>query len=179
MGEESGTANTNNTKGREGKGMMERCTIIVNVRDRFSCLAECLDRLTAETPEPHDLIVVVGGVPDRSRHDWLRRFGDRARFIFEPHFLNQAQARNIGLRAATSRFAVVMDNDVFVRAGWLKGLLDCQRETGAVMVVPLILETESRIHTAGNSLYITYENGRDSGTRSCGSTTCPTSKAPT
>jgi hypothetical protein len=65
----------------------------------------------------------------------LRRFGDRARFIFEPHFLNQAQARNIGLRAATTRFAVVMDNDVLVRSGWLRGLLGCQRETGAVMVV--------------------------------------------
>jgi len=142
---------------------MERCAIVVNVRDRFSCLAECLDTLIAETPEPHDLIVVVGGASDRTRNDWLRRFGDRVRFIFEPHFLNQAQARNIGLRAATTRFAVVMDNDVFVRSGWLKGLLDCQRETGAVMVVPLILETASRIHTAGNALYITYENGRGFG----------------
>jgi len=142
---------------------MERCAIVVNVRDRFSCLAECLDRLIGETPEPHDLIVVVGGASDRTRNDWLRRFGDRVRFIFEPHFLNQAQARNIGLRAATTRFAVVMDDDVFVRSGWLKGLLDCQRETGAVMVVPLILETESRIHTAGNALYITYENGRGFG----------------
>jgi hypothetical protein len=41
--------------------MMERCTIVVDVRDRFSCLAECLDRLIEETPEPHDLIVVAGG----------------------------------------------------------------------------------------------------------------------
>jgi GT2 family glycosyltransferase len=143
--------------------MMERCAIIVSARDRFSCFAECLDRLIAKTPEPHDLIVVAGGASDRTRNDWLRRFRNRARFIFEPHFLNQAQARNIGLRAATARFAVVMDNDVFVRSGWLRGLLDCQRETGAVMVAPLILETESRIHTAGNSLYITYENGRGFG----------------
>ncbi len=142
---------------------MERCAIIVDVRDRFSCLAECLDTLIRETLEPHDLIVVAGGASDRARNDWLRRFGDRARFIFAPHFLNQAQARNLGLRAATPRFAVVMDDDVFVRSGWLRGLLDCQRETGAVMVVPLILESETRIHTAGNSLYITYEKGRGFG----------------
>ena len=45
---------------------MDRCTIIVNVRDRFSCLAECLERLIGETPEPHDLIVVVGGASDRT-----------------------------------------------------------------------------------------------------------------
>lgn len=139
---------------------MERCTIIVDTRDRFSTLSGCLERLLECTSEPHDLIVVAGGAPERLRREWQRRFGDRARFIFEPRFLNQAQARNIGMRAATTRLAVLMDNDVLVRPGWLRALLDCQRETGAVMVVPLILEAETEIHTAGNSLYINYVNGR-------------------
>jgi glycosyltransferase involved in cell wall biosynthesis len=138
----------------------ETCAIIVGVRDRLSCMTECLDTLIAHTPEPHELIVVAGGVSERSRNEWRRRFGEGINFIFTSHFLNQAQARNIGLRAATTHLAVVMDDDVFVRPGWLRGLLDCQRETGAVMVVPVVLETERRIHTAGNSLYITYEDGR-------------------
>ncbi len=139
---------------------MERCSIIVDTRDRFSPLRGCLERLLECTPEPHDLIVVGGGVPDHLRADWLRRFGERARFIFEPRFLNQAQARNIGMRAAKTRLAVLIDNDVLVRPGWLRALLDCQRETGAVMVVPVILETPTCIHTAGNTLYLTYVNGR-------------------
>src|ERR1700730_3722765 len=142
---------------------METCAIIVGVRDRFSSMTACLDSLIAHTPEPHELIVVAGGASEPTRNDWLRRFGDRARFIFESYFLNQAQARNIGLRATTARLAVLIDNDVLVRPGWLRGLLECQRETGAVMVVPVILEAERRIHTAGNSLYITYENGRGFG----------------
>src|SRR5215467_9287823 len=90
---------------------METCAIIISPRDRFSCMPECLDRVIAHTPEPHDLIVVAGGLSERFRAEWLRRFGNRARFIFEPHFLNQAQARNIGLRATTARLAVVMDDD--------------------------------------------------------------------
>ena len=139
---------------------MERCSIIVDIRDRFSPLAGCLERLLECTLEPHDLIVVVGGAPEHLRADWVRRFGERARFIFEPSFLNQAQARNIGMRAANTRLAALLDDDVLVRPGWLRALLDCQRETGAVMVVPVILEAPSRIHTAGNSLYITYVNGR-------------------
>jgi glycosyltransferase involved in cell wall biosynthesis len=139
---------------------MERCSIIVDTRDRFSPLIDCLERVAACTPEPHDLIVVAGGAPEALRTEWLRRFGDRARFIFEPHFLNQAQARNMGMRAATTRLAVLMDNDVLVRPDWLRALLDCQRETGAVMVVPVILESETKIHTAGNALYVTYVNGR-------------------
>jgi glycosyltransferase involved in cell wall biosynthesis len=139
---------------------MERCSIIVDTRDRFSPLGGCLARLLECTPEPHDLIVVAGGAPERLRKEWLRSFGDRARFIFEPHFLNQAQARNIGMRAAKTRLAALMDEDVLVRPGWLSALLDCQRETGAVMVVPVILESETEIHTAGNTLYVTYVKGR-------------------
>jgi glycosyltransferase involved in cell wall biosynthesis len=138
----------------------ERCSIIVDVRDRFSTLAPCLRTLGARTPEPHDLIVVVGGASERLRRGWLDEFGQRARFLFGPGFLNQAQARNRGLRVATTRLAVVMDSDVFVRPGWLEALLRCQRETGAVMVVPILLETERRIHTAGNDLYVTYDQGR-------------------
>jgi glycosyltransferase involved in cell wall biosynthesis len=139
---------------------MDRTSIIVDTRDRFSPMIDCLEHIEAHTPEPHDVIVVAGGAPERLRREWQARFGDRVRFIFAPRFLNQAQARNIGMRAATTRFAVLMDDDVMVRPGWLGALLDCQRETGAVMVVPVILESETVIHTAGNTLYVTYVNGR-------------------
>ena len=139
---------------------MERTTIVVDARDRFSPMVGCLDRIAACTPEPHEVIVVAGGAPERLRGEWQRRFGDRVGFIFEPRFLNQAQARNIGMRAATTRLAVLMDDDVLVRPGWLGALLDCQRDTGAVMVVPVILERETQIHCAGNTLYVNYVNGR-------------------
>jgi GT2 family glycosyltransferase len=140
---------------------MERCTIVVvAARDKFSPTAACVETLLERTPEPHDLIVVAGGVPTHLAERWTGRFGSRARFIFEPAFLTQPAARNIGLRATTTRLAVLMDNDVFVRAGWLTPLIRCQQETGAGMVVPVVLETERTIHTAGNSLYVTYEHGR-------------------
>jgi hypothetical protein len=74
---------------------MERCTIVVGTRDRFSTLIKCLERIRTCTPEPHDLIVVAGGAPEGVRQDWLRRFGDRAKFIFEREFVNQSQARNL------------------------------------------------------------------------------------
>lgn len=140
--------------------LMERCTIIVDARDKFSTMTKCLETLLANTPEPHDLMVVVGGAPEHVKQQWIRRFGDRAQFIFKTEFLNQAQARNIGLRQAKTRLAVVMDCDNFVRPGWLTALLECQRDTKAVMVVPLILDARRRIHTAGNDLYIAYEGGK-------------------
>jgi len=139
---------------------MEPCTIIVNARDRFSTLERCLETLIANTPELGEVIVIIGGAPETLRHRWTQRFGTRMRFLFQPHFLNQAQARNIALRQVTTRLAVVMDDDVFVRPGWLSPLIDCQQQTGAVMVVPNILEAERTIHTAGNELYVTYVNGK-------------------
>ena len=81
---------------------MERCTIVVGTRDRFSTLIACLERIRACTPEPHDLIVVAGGAPEALRQEWQRRYGNQAKFIFERQFLNQAQARNLGMRDATT-----------------------------------------------------------------------------
>ena len=139
---------------------MEPCTIVVDARDRFSTTRQCLETLIANTPQPYDLIVVIGGAHEHLKQEWVARFGGVGRFIFMPHFLSQAQARKIGLGEAKTRLAVLMDNDNFVRPGWLEALIRCQQETGAVMVVPVILEAEERIHTAGNDLYVSYEYGK-------------------
>ena len=53
---------------------MERCTIVVGTRDRFSTLIGCLERIRACTPEPHDLIVVAG--------DWREILMPEAPFDF-------------------------------------------------------------------------------------------------
>jgi hypothetical protein len=47
-----------------------------------------------------------------------------------------------------------------VRPNWLTPLIRCQQETGASMVVPLVLEKGDTIHTGGNDLFITHENGQ-------------------
>jgi hypothetical protein len=139
---------------------MEKCTIIVNARDRFSCTAECLDVLLTNSPEAQEVIGVFGGAPKHLRASWTARFGKRVRFIFKDDYLNQAQARNLALREATTRLAAVIDNDCIVFPGWLGALIACQQETGAGMVVPLILEKPRKIHTAGNDLYISHDSGK-------------------
>ena len=80
--------------------------------------------------------------------------------VFEPRFLNCSEARNIGLKLATTRLSVCMDNDVFVRPGWLPPLLRCENETSAGLVVPLILEDERHIHCAGYDMFVTKKGGR-------------------
>lgn len=121
---------------------MEPITIIVNLRDKFSTTESCLESLIAHSVMPHELIVVAGGLPEPLRTRWRHRFENQARFVFEDAFLNQAQSRNIGLRMTRTSCVVFIDNDVYVRPGWLEALVRCQSDTGAAMVVPLCWRTK-------------------------------------
>ncbi len=42
---------------------MEKTTIVMTARDRFSTAAKCLRNVIKHTPEPYDLLVVMGHVP--------------------------------------------------------------------------------------------------------------------
>jgi GT2 family glycosyltransferase len=137
----------------------ELLSVVVVPRDRFSTTTKCLDALLAHTPEPHELLVVLGGASEKFKKELIQRYSGKARFLFEPSFLGPPQSRNIALKAVRTRLAAIVENDVIVRPGWLTALLKCQKETGAAMVVPLILEDEETIHTAGNGLYRTHRNG--------------------
>ena len=53
-----------------------------------------------------------------------------------------------------------MDNDVFVRPGWLPPLVRCQNETSAGLVVPLVLEDEHRVHCAGCDMFVSKKGNR-------------------
>lgn len=136
------------------------CTVIVSARDRFSCTEACLDNLFAVTPEPIEVVLVLGGAPPAFSESLRAKYGARVRFILEDRFLNCAEARNRGLRAARTKLAACLDNDVYPRAGWLSALLRCQEETGAGLVVPLMLENQRTIHTAGNRLLVTRKRGK-------------------
>jgi hypothetical protein len=143
---------------------MDPVTIIVGPRDRFSVTDRWLDNLFATTPgagDLHPVICVLGAAPPHLTARWQLRFGDRVTFVLRSEFLNQPEVRNIGLGMATTRLAVVSDNDCYPRAGWLDALVSCQEETGAVMVSPLILERPDRIHCAGTDLYKNVVGGRE------------------
>jgi glycosyl transferase family 2 len=138
----------------------EAVTIIVCGRDRFSPTEGCIETLIANTPKPYHLIVVLGGAPKEFESRLQEKYGTWATLVFERRFLNGAEARNIGLRLSTTRLSVCIDNDVFVRPGWLPPLVKCQNETSAGVVVPLILEDEHRVHCAGCDMLITKKGSR-------------------
>ena len=104
--------------------------------------------------------MVLGAAPKELESQLLERYGTTVKFIFEARFLNCSESRNIGLKLATTRLSVCMDNDVFVRPGWLPPLVRCQNETSAGLVVPLVLEDEHRVHCAGCDMFVSKKGNR-------------------
>ena len=141
----------------------DRFTVIVAPRDTFTRLEDCLRNVLRHTRSPIDIICLAGGAPLSIQGKLRQLFGDQVRFIFLEGFRTDAQLRNIGLREAKTELAACLDSDVFVRPGWFEPLVDCQRETGASLVTPIVLDRQNLIHTAGNSFYITEERGKKYG----------------
>lgn len=138
----------------------ECVTIIVVPRDRFSTTFRCLREIVKTVSSGDRIVAILGGAPVNIQEKLRLDFGSRVEFHFPERFLNAGESRQQGLKLCKTRLAVTMENDVYVREGWLDALVRCQVETGAALVDPLILEKPKVIHCAGNDLYVTYENGK-------------------
>jgi len=128
-------------------------TIVVVPRDHFSHARDSLESVLELTPPPYTLIYVDGGAPRYVRRYLAERAAARGfRLIRTECFLSPNRARNIGLREATTRYVVFLDNDVVVAPHWLPPLVDCAETTGATIVTPLNcagLPLHEMVHFAG------------------------------
>jgi glycosyltransferase involved in cell wall biosynthesis len=126
--------------------------VVVVPRDRFSMFPQCLEALYAHTDIPFRVIVVAGGI-DRRTEEYLRQFQAQkgnVSVVLVDRLLMQGEARNIGLRHASERYCVILENDTIVHENWLAPMLGCMHEEGAAVVMPLIYWYQ-RIHAAGCS----------------------------
>lgn len=139
-------------------------TLIIVPRERFSLSLSSLHNILENNAIPFSLVYVDGGSPAKIR-DQLAEEAIRLGFklIRSDKYLFPNQARNIGLRHATTRYVVFIDNDIYVAPGWLEALVRCAEETEAAAVGPLYFQGEIQeyiIHMAGGLAYIREENGR-------------------
>jgi GT2 family glycosyltransferase len=113
-------------------------TIVIVPRESFGYARMSLESLYGHTRQPFELVYVDGGSPRQVR-DYLA--GQAAakgfKLIRTEEYLSPNRARNIGLRAATTRYVVFADNDILFQEGWLERLVDTAESTGAAIVGPL------------------------------------------
>jgi hypothetical protein len=110
------------------------------------------------------IVYVDANAPAHVAADLAQRADDAAfTLIRRDQFMPANKARNLGLALVRTRYAAIMDNDVFLRPGWLPTLVRAAEETGAWAVGPVVCKggpDSDVIHWAGTSAGITDANGR-------------------
>ena len=135
-----------------------RVTIVMTARERHSLAEAAIESVIAETPRPYRFLYL-----DVQSPDWLREilacraseWGLEVVRIDEPMW--PQDARRSVVDVIGSEYAVFIDNDVQVEAGWLDALVACADVTGAGIVGPLYLRGDGlrppKIHMAGGKLF--------------------------
>ena len=138
-------------------------TVVVVPRERFTCLPESLRSLFTTIPDTVPVIVVEGDSPDYVREEVLAIKQERDfKYLSHDRMLLPNEARNIGGRAARSKYIVFTDNDISYRPNWLENLVAHADEHGSATVAPLTLigpSTPDKIHHAGGSLRYFRKDG--------------------
>lgn len=138
-------------------------TIAVVGREAFSPTPATLERVLRHTPDPRRVVVVDGDSPRpiRRRLDELARAHDIT-LLRSDAVLAANEARNLATAHVSTEFVVFLDNDTEVGPGWLEGLERCARESGAAVVVPVVLSgptASEEVHFAGGSCHVVDEPG--------------------
>lgn len=131
-------------------------TICVVPRERFSCAVDSLRDIVRNTEEPYKLLYVDANSPPGIAGQLVAICRDNDfSYLRADQYLTPNRARNMGLAQIDTDYVAFVDNDLFVRPGWLQSMLDCARETGAWAVGPVVLEGSEKlavIHMAGGDL---------------------------
>ena len=111
---------------------MTASTVVVIGREAFSPTEATVRGIVANTTPPLRLVVVDGGSPRPAarRLELLARELDFT-LLHSDAILSANESRNLGFAHVTTEFVVFVDNDLLVEHGWLEGLEQCARDTGA------------------------------------------------
>lgn len=139
-------------------------TIVVSPRERYSSVLHSLESLFS-TIHPDVPVIVVEGSTPRPIRQRLRQLSAERPFIHVAldYMVTPNEARNIGMRMASTPYVVLSDNDIEYEPGWLEALERNALESGADAVAPLIFigpDQARIIHHAGGRLIFHESNGR-------------------
>lgn len=121
---------------------MNRATIIITPRDRYTGIKQCVETVYDCTQEPIDLLVLDLGYPSRLLAETRQALAGHPNAEIVPlgRIIPMEAFARVRERIGTP-YTVFLDNDSRVTPGWLPPLLQAA-EAGAAVVTPLTLERE-------------------------------------
>lgn len=118
---------------------MQTVSLVIAVYNQLHYTRQCLESIQAWTPPPFELVVVDNGSRDGTP-EFLRHV--KAAVIANEANLGCAKAWNQGVRASTGEVIGILNNDIVVTPGWLRGLLAFLEHSGHGIVSPAAREGE-------------------------------------
>lgn len=138
-------------------------SVILLTFNQWSYTEECLAALKRYTPESFEAIIVDNGSSDGTT-EHLKRLAAhdrRFRLILNRENLGYSAGCNQGIRCASGKYIVLMNNDVVVTPEWLSGLMECHSSHSLAGIVGPMTNQASGIQVLANVDY-QMPNGLDS-----------------
>jgi hypothetical protein len=138
-------------------------TIIIVPREAFASTPATVANVCGHREHGARLLVVDAGSPRHIRQE-LEALAEQHDFALlrVDRYVTPNQARNLAMRQVTTPYAVFLDNNVWVTAGWLTALERCAAETAAAVVVPKTITVElgrTVVHQMGGDAHIDEHDG--------------------
>ncbi|MFH1985889.1 MAG: glycosyltransferase [Pseudomonadota bacterium] len=118
-------------------------SVVIPTRNGADRLGAALESALHQTlaADVYEVVVVDNGSTDRTSDlvkDWIRRVGDRVRYICETA-PGLANARHAGARAAKGEILCYLDDDAVAAPGWLEAIRDAFKAVDVALVGGRIL----------------------------------------
>ncbi len=133
--------------------------LVVVPRERYQPTLDCLRSVLGTVPPTVRVTLVRGGMPDTMAEQVRSLDGGRVQVAGPARHLAPNAARWIGLRSATARYVVFIDNDVEPSPGWLEALVETARARDAWVVRPIVLQRagdDVRVHESGGDCHLEH-----------------------
>ena len=135
-----------------------RVSVVVLAYNNLALTQACLASIEAHSGYRNLEVIVVDNASSDGTADWLRDWidapsaaGHERRILLNEENLGFSGGNNVGLRAATGDFLVLLNNDTYVTPGWVRGLCNHLREDpGLGLIGPVTgnIGNEARIEIA-------------------------------
>lgn len=107
---------------QEIEALLPKFSIVVLTYNQLAYTKACLESILRWTAYPNYELIVVDNDSQDGTADYLREFekrDSRIKVILNGKNLGFAAGNNVGLRVATGKFLVLLNNDTIVSPGWL------------------------------------------------------------
>lgn len=112
-------------------------SLVIPLYNQVEYTRRCIESIERCTQAPYELILIDNASTDGTR-EYVNQV--KATVITNATNLGCAKAWNQGVRAATGTVIAILNNDIVVTPGWLKGLMDFMERGGYGIVSPAARE---------------------------------------